>query len=76
MLHTMMVVEVVATPCMVMAMKVFVAVEEAATVVVVTKFLAKYVARPTTPHSVVTNALMQATIARRNMSIQLQQDTM
>jgi hypothetical protein len=45
-------------------------------VVVVTKFIAKYVARPATLHSVVTNASMQATTARRNMSIQLQQDTM
>jgi hypothetical protein len=54
----------------------FVVVEEATMVVVVTKVLAKSVARPATLHSVATNALMQATTVRRNMSMRLQQATM
>jgi hypothetical protein len=58
------------------AMEVFVSVEEAAMVAVVTKFLAKFVARPATLHSIATNALMQATMVRRNMPMRLQQDTM
>jgi hypothetical protein len=62
-------------PRVVTTMDDFMVVEEATTVAVATKFLSKTVARPATPHSAATSASMQAIMARRNMSMWLQQAT-